>query len=211
MGISYRFVFVTPRLTWGYDLSTYRKNVLLVISRSSIIIISEQLKRTVDVSFKTYVDFTCVSRIDNTAAISDINVAETIDTKVSSATCFSVLLSLSILLTITEANPNSTVNTIEKTVVNSSAKLFSTTKFNLQVQMYDITQGKIKKHKQSQREIRPFLALLKTLTCSFKTAQSRTFLLQNSMRKTRVAAVNIQTFLSGIYIFLLHYAFIIFV
>ena len=65
--------------------------------------------------------------------------------------------------------------------------------------------------KQSQREILCFFAFLKTLICSFKTAQSRTFLLKKSITTTRAAAVNSQMFLSGIYILLLYYALIIFV
>ena len=90
----------------------------------------------IDVIFKIISDSICVSRIDKTAEINDIRVAETIDTKVSSATCFSFLLSLSILLTITAANPNSTVKTIEKTVVNNSAKSSLITKFNLFLHHY---------------------------------------------------------------------------
>ena len=84
-----------------------------------------------DITCKHITDFTCVRTIDRTAAIKDKIVDETIDTKVSSATCFSVLFWLSILLIIIAANPNSTVKTIEKTVVSSSAKLLLMVKPNL--------------------------------------------------------------------------------
>ena len=46
-----------------------------------------------------------------------------------------------------------------------------------------------KKHKQSQTEILWLFAFLKTFICSFKTAQSRTFLLKNNITNKRVIIV----------------------
>lgn len=71
----------------GYVLlSTYRKKVLLVINKSNIMIMSELPKRTIDATLTTISDAACVRTMDKTAAINDIKFAETIDTKVSSAT-----------------------------------------------------------------------------------------------------------------------------
>lgn len=53
-------------------------------------IIRELPKTPIDITFKIIFDPICVRKIDKMAAISDIKVVETIDTKVSSATCFSV-------------------------------------------------------------------------------------------------------------------------
>ncbi len=196
----------------GYVLlSTYRKKVLLVINKSNIMIMSELPERTIDATLTTISDAACVRTMDKTAAINDIKFAETIDTKVSSATCFSVSLLLSILLTITAANPNSTVKTIEKTVVNISANSCLTTKSSLRTQMHENVQGKTKKHKQSQTEILWLFAFLKTFICSFKIAQNRTFLLKNNITNKRVATIMIQSVLSVIYNLLLYYGFIIFV
>ena len=63
----------------------------MVINKSNIMMIKEIIITPLDITCKHITDFTCVRTIDRTAAIKDKIVDETIDTKVSSATCFSVL------------------------------------------------------------------------------------------------------------------------
>lgn len=94
-------------------------------------IIRDKVKIAVDIICNKNLESICVRMIDRIAANNDKIVEETIDTNVSSATCFSILLWLSILLIIIAANPNKTVNTTEKTVVKRFAKASSTENSNL--------------------------------------------------------------------------------
>lgn len=128
-------------------LSTYNKKVLFVINKINIIIIKDNAKIIADIISKQSWESVCVRTIEATAANNDRMVAETIDTKVSSATCFSILLELSILLIKIAANPNKTVNITEKTVVSKFAKTLSIVKFNLKTKIRETITGDARKQK----------------------------------------------------------------
>lgn len=108
-----------------------KKKVRLVIIKRSITEISK-IEKTIKDSAWTRISFsTCVRIIDKIAAAKESMVDDTMETKVSLTTLFSILLELSILLMRTDENPNKTVKTMEKTVVKSPARLVSIDMSNL--------------------------------------------------------------------------------
>lgn len=132
------------------------------------------------------------------AESNDSNVADTIDIKVSSTTCFSIAFLLSIFPTKIAANPNNTVNTSEKTVVSTSASFSSITDSNPNVMIAASTIGINRKHAKSQSESLFVFAFLKTCNCLIKTEKIRTFLFPNSIRKMMTNAMADQIYLIGI-------------
>ena len=84
-------------------------------------VINDSEKTINDKTCKTIVLLKIIMIIDETAEINDNKVAETIETNVSSTTCFSTIFLLSIFPIRIAEKPNKSVNTKENTVVNIPA------------------------------------------------------------------------------------------
>ena len=165
----------------------------------------------VDKNCKQISESICVRTIAIIAAINDRTVEDTIDTKVSSATCFSSLFWLSILPIIIVANPNRIGHIIENTVVNKFAKSSSTIKSSLYTSIIAISKGNTRKHSKSHSDVFFLFAFLKTCSCSFARANSRTFLLRNRIIIRKMAVTIFHIYLSFINILLRNNAIIVFI
>lgn len=100
--------------------------------------------------------------IDKIAEISDKTLDVIIEINVSATTCFSISFLLSSLPTKIAANPNSTVNINENTVVNTPASVSFIVQSNPIVIIVANITGFTTKQTISQIEILPVFAFLKT-------------------------------------------------
>ena len=100
-------------------------NVRFVINNINITIINDIEYTTNDNSDKIVKLLALIVIIERIVEIKQSKVAETIDTKVSPTTRFSISCLLSIFPTKIAANPNRTVKASEKMVVNTCASVSS--------------------------------------------------------------------------------------
>jgi hypothetical protein len=145
------------------------------------------------------VSLTFIIAIERTTEIRDNNVADTIEINVSSTTRFSMLFLLSIFPTRIAANPNSIVNTSEKTVVSIPASSTSIADSKPKTIIAASPIGINMKHIKSQGENLLVLAFLKTCSCSIKTEKTRTFLFPNNITKIMAIAIVDQIHLEPIH------------
>ena len=146
---------------------------------NNITIMNERDKRIVDNIDMANSVLIFVNRIEIIAANNDSAVDDTIDTKVSPITFVFFELSLSLLSTITAANPNNIVNTSENTVVRVSANEASIWYCNPKTIKTDIIIGEIIKHIKSHNDSLFVWAFLKTCICRTNSRTKFTFLLIN--------------------------------